>query len=97
VVFTLRAQSLVPLQLRQTFLLVIRDLFAQRRKTVKNNLLSGKIGAAVGRNGVEALLSHSQIDPSLRAEALAWADFIALSESLANYQARYIVGTAPNR
>ncbi len=97
VVFTLRDQSLVPLPLRQTFLLVIRDLFAQRRKTVKNNLLSGKIGAAVGRNGVEALLSHSQIDPSLRAEALAWADFIALSESLANYQARYIVGTAPNR
>ncbi len=88
VVFTLRKQSLVLVQLRQQFLLVIRDLFAQRRKTVKNNLLSGKIGASVGRDGVEALLTHSRIDPSARAEALAWADFLTLSESLSNYQAR---------
>lgn len=88
VLFTLREQSLVPDHLRKTFLLVIRELFAQRRKTVKNNLLSGKIGAMVGKGGVESLLDASHVDPSARAEALVWDDFIALSESLSSCQAR---------
>ena len=88
VVFTLRPQSLVPSQLRHLFLLVIRDLFAQRRKTAKNNLLSGKIAAQVGKEGVEELLRRSGVDASKRAEALVWSDFIALSESLSSYQAK---------
>lgn len=87
VVFTLRPQSLVSPHLRSIFLLVIRDLFAQRRKTVKNNLLSGKIAAKVGKNGVDEVLARSHIDPSKRAEALLWSDFLSLSESLFGYQA----------
>ncbi len=86
--FSLRQESLVKDELRTSFLLVIRDLFAQRRKTVKNNLLGGKIGAQLGKEGVVSMLAESNVDPSLRAEALSWAQFLALSETFSSYQAR---------
>lgn len=85
--FALREESLVRDELRPHFLLVIRDLFAQRRKTVKNNLMGGKIGALLGKEGVESLLAESNVDPSLRAEALSWPQFLSLGETLSNYQA----------
>jgi 16S rRNA (adenine1518-N6/adenine1519-N6)-dimethyltransferase len=77
---TKREKPLVDSSLRPAFLLVIRDLFAQRRKTVKNNLLSGKVGALVGRAGVDAILSESGVEPSKRAEQLDWPQFLAISE-----------------
>lgn len=80
-----REKPLVEDSLRPTFLLVIRDLFAQRRKTVKNNLLGGKIGARIGKDGVNELLSQSGVNPTLRAEALGWEQFHVLSEILSNY------------
>ncbi|MBG0767067.1 MAG: ribosomal RNA small subunit methyltransferase A [Spirochaetaceae bacterium] len=86
--FTLREESLVKDELRASFLLVIRDLFAQRRKTVRNNLLAGKIGALLGKEGVVSMLEDSSVEPSLRAEALSWSQFLALSETLSSYQAR---------
>ena len=75
-----REKPLVDASLRPAFLLVIRDLFSQRRKTVKNNLLSGKIGALVGREGVETILEESRVATTKRAEQLDWPQFLALSE-----------------
>lgn len=88
VVFTLKQVPLVSEALRPYFLQLIRDLFAQRRKTVKNNLLSGKTGKVVGKQGVDALLTSTGIDPSARAEALDWDAFLKLSASLSSYQAK---------
>jgi 16S rRNA (adenine1518-N6/adenine1519-N6)-dimethyltransferase len=74
-----REEPLVDKRLRPVFLMVVRDLFAQRRKTVKNNLLSGKTGKQVGRPGVETILEKGGVSPSARAEQLDWPQFLALS------------------
>lgn len=87
VVFRLREESRVPQQLRPAFMLLIRELFSQRRKTIKNNLLGGKVGSQIGKDGVSAILAQSSLDPSLRAEALCWEQFLTLSSSLSNYRA----------
>ncbi len=88
VYFKLREQSLVKEAYREDFLMIIRDLFAQRRKNVKNNLLSGKSGALIGKDGVERLLQECDISPTLRAEALDWEQFLHLSETLYSYRAK---------
>lgn len=95
ILFSLRSESKVESSLRSHFFTLVRDLFAQRRKTVKNNLLGGKVGAMVGKDGVQWLLEDAQLNPSLRAEALDWEQFLALSASLASYRARYTGDTAP--
>ncbi|MFA7128715.1 MAG: 16S rRNA (adenine(1518)-N(6)/adenine(1519)-N(6))-dimethyltransferase RsmA [Sphaerochaeta sp.] len=83
-----REKPLVDPSLRDLFLMVIRDLFAQRRKTVKNNLLSGKTGAIIGKQGVDDVLESSGVLPGKRAEQLDWAQFIAISEAISNYRAK---------
>ncbi|MGE4454041.1 MAG: 16S rRNA (adenine(1518)-N(6)/adenine(1519)-N(6))-dimethyltransferase RsmA [Sphaerochaeta sp.] len=85
--FSLRKEPMVQESLRENFLLLTRDLFAQRRKTVKNNLQSGKVGSLLGKEGVSTLLQESNIVPNLRAEVLDWPDFIRLSETLSSYRA----------
>ena len=79
-----RDTPLVDPSLRSVFLLVVRDLFAQKRKTIKNNLLSGKTGSRIGKDGVARILEKSGVDAGLRAEQLDWAQFIAISEAVAN-------------
>ena len=83
-----RVKPLVNSSLRDMFLMVVRDLFSQRRKTVKNNLLSGKTGAIIGKTGVDAVLESSGVLSGKRAEQLDWAQFIAISEAVSNHQAR---------
>jgi len=97
ILFTLRSESKVETSLRPNFFLLVRDLFAQRRKTVKNNLLGGKVGAMVGRDGVQWILEHAQVDASLRAEALDWKQFLDLSASLSSYRATYTGDTAQTK
>ena len=80
--FTLREQSMVAQHLRPAFLLLIRDLFAQKRKTILNNVRRGKSGAVVGKEGVSRLFTESGVDPQKRAEALGWEEFLALSAAL---------------
>ena len=75
---------LVDPALRTVFLMVVRDLFAQRRKTIKNNLLGGKTGSLVGKDGVALILEQSGVAAGLRAEQLGWAQFISISEAVAN-------------
>jgi 16S rRNA (adenine1518-N6/adenine1519-N6)-dimethyltransferase len=79
-----RDTPLVDPALRTVFLMVVRDLFAQRRKTIKNNLLGGKTGSLVGKDGVALILEQSGVAAGLRAEQLGWAQFISISEAVAN-------------
>jgi 16S rRNA (adenine1518-N6/adenine1519-N6)-dimethyltransferase len=85
--FTLREESRVPEHLRDAFSIIRGDLFAQRRKTILNNVRSGKSGAILGKEGVATLFQESGIDPGKRAEVLGWEDFLALSAALYTYRA----------
>ena len=67
---TRREKPLVDPAIRGTFLEVVHDLFAQRRKTVKNNLLHGKTGSRIGRDGIMQALASSGIPQEERAEQL---------------------------
>lgn len=82
VLFTLREESRVPPHLRESFSIIRGDLFAQRRKTILNNVRSGKSGALLGKEGVAALFAESGVEENKRAEALGWDEFLALSAAL---------------
>lgn len=84
VLFERREKGLVEPKLKDTFLLMVRDLFAQRRKTVRNNLLSGKCGGVLLKDGVATLLERSGIDPSRRAEELSFDEFLTLARTFAS-------------
>lgn len=80
VVMKKRESSLVPDGLRETFLPLVRDLFSQRRKTIKNNLVSSKYGN-LGKDAIEKIISNAGLSGGERAEALSFENLIALSES----------------
>ncbi|NCC65563.1 MAG: ribosomal RNA small subunit methyltransferase A [Spirochaetia bacterium] len=88
VVFRLREQSRVPDAIRPAFMLMLRELFSQRRKNIKNNLLSGKVGALIGKDGVIRVIDDASLDSTLRAEALSYDQFLSLSSSLSSYLER---------
>lgn len=85
--FTRREQSRVEPKLKNTFLMVVHDLFSQRRKTIKNNLLSGKCGGRLLKGGVEAMIQESGLEPTRRAEELNWDELNALTASFARLSA----------
>jgi 16S rRNA (adenine1518-N6/adenine1519-N6)-dimethyltransferase len=74
-----KKEPMVPAEEYQFFLLVVKDLFHQRRKTVRNNLLSGKSGAMVGRDAVLDSLLAAGIRDSERAEKLEIAQIVELA------------------
>ncbi len=84
ITMTKRDAPLVDPSLRDVFLEVVRDLFSQKRKTIKNNLLGGKTGARYGKDGVALILKKSGVDASRRAEQLDWSQFIAISEAVSS-------------
>lgn len=77
-----RAASLVNPDVRDLFLLLIRDLFAQRRKTVRNNLLRGTLGGRLGKDVLLASLASAGIAESERAERLSIPQLVQLAETL---------------
>jgi 16S rRNA (adenine1518-N6/adenine1519-N6)-dimethyltransferase len=82
IVLKKRDKSLVEDEIRETFLMVIRDSFGKRRKTLRNNLLSGKTGKLLGRDTTLNAIIESGVDEGLRAEKLGFAEFIALTTSI---------------
>jgi len=65
---------------------VVRACFAQRRKTIANNLLAACFGSgdrAGDRVKVEELLRSVGIDPSRRAETMSVEEFVRLADRLA--------------
>ena len=80
VVMKKRETSLVPDSLRDTFLPLVRDLFSQRRKTIKNNLVSSKYGN-LGKDAIEDIIAEAGLTGGERAEALSFQNLIALAEN----------------
>jgi 16S rRNA (adenine1518-N6/adenine1519-N6)-dimethyltransferase len=76
----LYSSPLIPPPLLDTFFLLIKAGFSQKRKTLRN-ALSG--GLRLPPTRVEALLSSVEIDPHRRAETLSLAEWHRLSSILA--------------
>jgi 16S rRNA (adenine1518-N6/adenine1519-N6)-dimethyltransferase len=55
---------------RSLFLVLIRSLFASRRKTVRNNILASDLGSRIGASGIVEILREAEIDPECRGETL---------------------------
>jgi 16S rRNA (adenine1518-N6/adenine1519-N6)-dimethyltransferase len=78
---TVRQQPAVAVENEERYFAVVRAAFAQRRKTILNNLKAalGTLGPA--RQPGDAL-AHAGIDPRRRAETLSLEDFASLCDSL---------------
>jgi 16S rRNA (adenine1518-N6/adenine1519-N6)-dimethyltransferase len=61
---------------------VIQSSFAQRRKTILNNLLQSPLCTGVGRPQLEALLLQAGIESSRRGETLSIEEYARLSDTL---------------
>jgi 16S rRNA (adenine1518-N6/adenine1519-N6)-dimethyltransferase len=81
---TRREEPLVDLSHRAEFIEVVNDLFTQRRKTVKNNLLHGKTGSRIGKEKIFEALETSGIPPEERAEQLGIDRILRLSRNIVN-------------
>lgn len=71
---------------RAAFFRLIETAFAQRRKTIVNNFLSGDLFRADKQTWVELMLSAG-ISPERRAEALTLADFALLYQKIGEFSA----------
>lgn len=69
---------------REVFLQMVNDLFAQRRKTVRNNLLRGRTGSTLGKDAVLDALRQAEISESERAEALGFDALLRLHGAFAH-------------
>ncbi len=79
VVMKRREHSLVSDEYRQTFLTLLRAIFAQRRKTLRNNLQSSLYGNS-GKDFVELVLTEAGLDGNERAEVLSVEKIVELAE-----------------
>lgn len=64
------------------FFEVVRASFGQRRKTILNNLQSNLPDGKAKKQGIEAALANTSIDPKRRGETLSIEEFGALSDEL---------------
>ena len=87
VVMKRKEKSLVDDTLRPVFIPLLRDIFQQRRKTIRNNLNSSEYGN-LGKDKVEEILSLSGLSGNERAEALSWESLLKLSESAKEIKSR---------
>jgi 16S rRNA (adenine1518-N6/adenine1519-N6)-dimethyltransferase len=78
---TVRRQLAVPIENEERYLMLVRAAFAQRRKTILNNLkaAAGHLGPA---RPLEEALARAGIDPRRRAETLSLQEFADLCDSL---------------
>lgn len=79
---TKRSESLVPTELYNTFDRLLDVLFAQRRKTVRNNLLNSTFKQDYSKAALLASLEASGIGESQRPEELSIELIIELSRAL---------------
>ncbi|MDU0330782.1 16S rRNA (adenine(1518)-N(6)/adenine(1519)-N(6))-dimethyltransferase RsmA [Paenibacillus sp. 3LSP] len=80
---TVRETPAVAVQDEAFFFEVVQASFAQRRKTISNNLKS-RFFPKEGRERLEQLLEEAEIQPSRRAETLSLEEFAKLSDTLLN-------------
>lgn len=82
VVFDFLTDPLVPLAEQPFFNKVVTACFAQRRKTIMNNLLNWYGRTPEHRATLTAALSHAGVAPTARAETVSIPEYRALSEKL---------------
>jgi 16S rRNA (adenine1518-N6/adenine1519-N6)-dimethyltransferase len=75
-------KSLVDPSIRATFLMVVRDSFGQRRKTLRNNLLGGKSGKILGREATLRAIATSGLEEGQRGEKIDIPSFIKLATAI---------------
>ncbi|MBK5200028.1 MAG: ribosomal RNA small subunit methyltransferase A [Spirochaetaceae bacterium] len=75
-------KSLVDSSIRATFLMVVRDSFGQRRKTLRNNLLGGKSGKLLGREATLRAIATSGLEEGQRGEKIDIPSFIKLATAI---------------
>ncbi|WP_026078398.1 16S rRNA (adenine(1518)-N(6)/adenine(1519)-N(6))-dimethyltransferase RsmA [Saccharococcus caldoxylosilyticus] len=66
------------------FFQVVRASFAQRRKTILNNLVNNLPNGKAMKEQIESSLANASIDPRRRGETLTMEEFAALSNVLRN-------------
>ena len=71
-----RKESLVPNDLRETFLEVNRALFSQRRKTIKNNL------KALNLKDIDRVIASSNLAGNERAETLSIEKIVEIAKAV---------------
>ncbi len=77
-----RKTSLVDNEIRDIFIMVIRDLFAKRRKTIKNNIISGRCGKIYEKELLISAIEKTGISLQARAEKLSINDFISIAKEI---------------
>ncbi|MCE4051828.1 MULTISPECIES: 16S rRNA (adenine(1518)-N(6)/adenine(1519)-N(6))-dimethyltransferase RsmA [Bacillaceae] len=79
---TIREKPLVAVKSEEFFFRVTRASFAQRRKTILNNLTSQLENGKEKKEAIIAALETAGIEPSRRGESLSIEEFAALSDAL---------------
>ena len=82
IVMKRKEKSLVADSDRALFLSMIRALFAQRRKTIRNNLVSSPYFSSKGREMIESAFIKAGLSGQERAEALSFDTLCSLMEAL---------------
>ncbi|WP_066371808.1 16S rRNA (adenine(1518)-N(6)/adenine(1519)-N(6))-dimethyltransferase RsmA [Neobacillus fumarioli] len=82
---TLRETPAVAVQNEDFFFKVTKAAFAQRRKTLLNNLTSQLPNGKQKKEEIMAALTASGVDPSRRGETLSLEEFASLSDALYPY------------
>lgn len=77
-----REVPLVPDEDRALFLSMVRALFAQRRKTIRNNLLASPSFSSRGRDRIEEAFRSAALSGSERAEKLGFDELLSLMDAL---------------
>jgi 16S rRNA (adenine1518-N6/adenine1519-N6)-dimethyltransferase len=77
-----RQQPPVDVEDESFFFQVVRASFAQRRKTILNNLVNNLPNGKAMKEQIERVLTETDIDPRRRGETLTMAEFAALSNAL---------------
>jgi len=84
-----RRESFVKLNSEEFFTRLVRDSFAQRRKTLINNLKQSKMLAGCSEIFLKEMLISAGIDSRRRAETLSVSEFGCLSNILSNGMMKY--------
>ncbi|MCM3603656.1 16S rRNA (adenine(1518)-N(6)/adenine(1519)-N(6))-dimethyltransferase RsmA [Robertmurraya korlensis] len=82
---TVREEPIVKVRSEDFFFQVTRASFAQRRKTILNNLTSQLPDGKIKKDKILQALEKAQIEPSRRGETLSIAEFAQLSDALLDH------------
>lgn len=82
---TVREEPIVKVRNEEFFFQVTRASFAQRRKTILNNLTSQLPDGKIKKDKILQALEKAEIEPSRRGETLSIAEFAQLSDALLDH------------